>query len=76
MPDLTDAQKKARTERVKRHQKKCDAIMLRPHLEHGQRIRDAAARAGMSVQAWVLDACDAKMMEEGTAMPDSESDSE
>ena len=76
MPDLTDAQKKARTERVKRHQKKCDAIMLRPHLEHGQRIRDAAARAGMSVQTWVLDACDAKMLAEGTAMPDSESDSE
>lgn len=72
MPDLSDAQKKARAERVKRHQKKCDAIMLRPYLEHGQRIRDAAARAGMSVQAWVLDACDAKMMADGDAPPESE----
>lgn len=41
---------------VKRYQEKRDAIMLRPSKEDGQRIRDAAKAAGMSVQAFVIQA--------------------
>ena len=41
---------KTRTEITRDYQKKCDAIMLRPSLENGQRYRQAAASAGMSVQ--------------------------
>ena len=59
-------------ERVKKYQATRDAIMLRPSLDHGARIRAAAKRAGRSVQAWVLDACDAKMMADGDAPPESE----
>ena len=48
-------------ERVKKYQTKCDAIMLRPSKEHGQRIRDAAKAAGQSVQAYILETVDARM---------------
>ena len=33
-----------------------DNIMIRPEKEEGQKIRDAAAKAGQSVQAFILDA--------------------
>lgn len=39
---------------VKKYQEKCDAIMLRPKKKTGAAIRAAAARCGMSVQAWIL----------------------
>lgn len=49
------------TEAHKRASKKWndsrDAIMLRPEKNEGQLIRDAAAEAGLSVQAWVLSCC-------------------
>lgn len=33
-----------------------DNIMIRPEKEEGQKIRDAAARAGQSVQTYILNA--------------------
>ena len=45
-----------KVEYVKKYQEKCDAIMLRPSKERGERIRKAAAASGMSVQAFVLKA--------------------
>ena len=42
-----------------------DNIMLRPSKEEGQQIRDAAAKAGQSVQAYVLDAVRERMADEG-----------
>lgn len=49
------------TEAHKRASKKWndsrDNIMLRPDKEEGQLIRQAAAAAGQSVQAWVLNCC-------------------
>ena len=42
-------------DRVKKYQAKCDAIMLRPKKEEGERIRAAAAAAGKSVQGYILD---------------------
>lgn len=53
------------TEAHKRASKKWndsrDAIMLRPKKEEGQLIREAAAEAGQSVQAWVLSCCREKI---------------
>lgn len=39
---------------VRRYQKKCDAIMLRPKLEEGRKIRETAKSEGVSVQALML----------------------
>lgn len=47
----TDAEKKA----VREYQKRQDNIMIRPSKEEGTRIRSAAAEAGKSVQAFILD---------------------
>lgn len=47
----TDAEKKA----VREYQKRQDNIMIRPSKEEGTRIRKAAADAGKSVQAFILD---------------------
>lgn len=47
----TDAEKKA----VREYQKKRDNIMIRPSKEEGEAIRSAAAKAGKSVQAFILD---------------------
>ena len=44
------------TERTKKYQAKCDAITIRPPLEHGQAIRAAADQAGQSVTAYILEA--------------------
>ena len=38
-----------------------DNIMIRPEMEEGQKIRDAAAKAGQSVQAFILDAVRMRM---------------
>ena len=48
-------------ERVKKYQAKCDAIMLRPPKEEGIQIRKAAAEAGQSVQAYILEAVKERM---------------
>ena len=48
-------------EAVKNYQKNRDAIMLRPTKENGQKIRQAAADAGQSVQAYVLQAVAERM---------------
>lgn len=47
----TEAQRKA----VSAYQKRQDNIMIRPSKEEGARIRAAAERNGMSVQAFILD---------------------
>ena len=49
----TEAEKAA----VKRYQATRDNIMLRLPKEDGQQIRQAAAEAGQSVQAFVLSCC-------------------
>lgn len=49
------------TERVKRYQSTRDAIMLRPAKDHGAVIRAAAAQAGQSVQAYILQAVRERM---------------
>ena len=38
--------------------------MIRPSKEEGQQIRDAAAKAGQSVQAYVLDAVRERMADD------------
>lgn len=38
-----------------------DNIMIRPTMDEGREIRDAAARAGQSVQAYILDAIRERM---------------
>ena len=53
----TDAQKRASTN----YNKSRDNIMIRPSKEHGAKIRAAAAAAGQSVQAYILQAIDARM---------------
>lgn len=47
-----------------RHQAKLDQIMVRPYKEEGQRIREAAARAGESVQGYILAAVRERMERE------------
>ena len=48
----TEAQKRSSTEYNRRH----DAIMLRPSKEQGAEIRQAAADAGQSVTAYIMQA--------------------
>ncbi len=57
----TDAQKRASTNYNKRQ----DNIMIRPSKEHGSTIRAAAAAAGQSVQAYVLQAVQERLNKEG-----------
>lgn len=54
---LTDAQIKARVNYNRRQ----DNIMIRPSKDEGARIRQAAADAGMSVQAYILDTLRARI---------------
>ena len=53
----TKAQRKA----VSAYQKRQDNIMIRPSKDEGTRIRQAAAVAGMSVQAFILDTLRARI---------------
>lgn len=53
----TKAQRKA----VSAYQKRQDNIMIRPSKDEGARIRQAAAVAGMSVQAFILDTLRARI---------------
>lgn len=59
----TEAQKRASTN----YNRKQDNIMIRPSKEEGTAIRAAAAAAGMSVQAYVLQAVRAWMEREGAS---------
>lgn len=47
----TEAEKRA----VREYQRNRDNIMIRPSKEEGAKIRQAAADAGKSVQAFILD---------------------
>ena len=51
---------------VKRYQATRDAIMIRPSKEAGQEIRTAAAEAGQSVQAYILQAIRDRMSRDKT----------
>lgn len=44
-----------------RHVAKLDQIKIQPYKEEGERIRAAAAAAGQSVQAYILDAVRERM---------------
>lgn len=48
-----------------KYNKSRDNIMIRPSKDEGQQIRQAAAEAGKSVQAFILDAVRAKIKETG-----------
>ena len=56
----TEAEKRA----VYNYQKSRDNIMIRPTKEEGQHIREAAARAGESVQGYILAAVRERMERE------------
>lgn len=56
----TDAQKRA----VREYQKRQDNIMIRPSKDEGAEIRQAAAKAGKSVQGYILDILRAHRNEE------------
>ena len=50
-----------------RHQAKLDRIIIQPYADEGQRIRAAAANAGLSVQAYILGAVRQRMEQEKEA---------
>ena len=58
---VSDAHKRA----SKKWNESRDNIMIRPSKDEGQQIRQAAAEAGQSVQAFILDAVRSKMWENG-----------
>ena len=49
-----------------RHQAKLDRIVIQPEKEEGTMIRQAAANAGQSVQAYILQAIKERMERENT----------
>lgn len=57
----TEAQKRASV----KYNRKQDNLMCRPSKEEGQKIRNAAQAAGMSVQAYMLEAVREKMSRDG-----------
>ena len=63
----TDAQKRAAVTYNRRQ----DNIMVRPSKEKGGAIRAAAAVAGQSVQAYVIQACFERMQRDGFTPPSS-----
>ena len=58
----TDAQRAA----VLRHQAKLDRIVIQPEKEEGTIIRQAASKAGQSVQGYILQAIKERMERENT----------
>ena len=64
----TDAQKRASTN----FNKKQDNIMIRPSKSEGATIRQAAADAGQSVQAYVLQAIRERMQREWRQTADND----
>lgn len=67
MARATDAQKRA----VRKYQQGQDSIMIRPSKDKGSAIRTAAAAAGQSVQAYVIQACFDRMQRDGFTPPAS-----
>lgn len=65
MARATDAQKRA----VRKYQQGQDSIMIRPSKDKGGAIRTAAAAAGQSVQAYVIQACTERMQRDGFTPP-------
>ena len=59
---FTDARRRAND----KYQEKLDSFSIRTTKEHGQAIRDAAARAGVSLNQFVLDAINKKLENEST----------
>lgn len=51
----------SKVERVKRAQAKCDQITIRPKKEVGQRIRAAAAEAGLPLQRYIIQSVEEKI---------------
>lgn len=51
----------SKADQVKRAQAKCDAIMLRPKKEDGRRIREAALKAGLPLQRYIIQAVEEKI---------------
>ena len=64
----TEARKRANAAYNRRQ----DNIMIRPSKDEGARIRAAAADAGMSVQAYILDTLRARIGAGETALSDGE----
>lgn len=56
------------------YNKRQDNIMVRPSKEHGATIRNAAAAAGQSVQAYILQAVNERMERDGIKLVNEESD--
>lgn len=52
---------KAHLDGNKRHQAKLDRLIIQPYKDEGQRIRNAAAAAGETVQRYILAAVRARM---------------
>ena len=48
-----------------RYNSKCDAINIRPIKEQGQKIREAAAASGQSLQGYILQAIAERMERDG-----------
>lgn len=63
----TAAEKQA----VKKYQQSRDNIMIRPTKEEGAEIRTAAANAGESVQAYILQAVRERMVRDASPALDS-----
>lgn len=51
----------SKVERVKRAQAKCDQITIRPKKEVGHRIREAASKAGLPLQRYIIQAVEEKI---------------
>lgn len=60
---MSDAKRQANAA----YQKRQDALTIRPSKDEGARIRQAAADAGMSVQAFILDTLRARIGTDETA---------
>lgn len=63
---MSETEKKRESNRkaVAAYQKRQDNIMIRPSKEHGAKIRAAAAKAGLSVQKYILQVLDEKLAAE------------
>ena len=61
---------KAHLDGNKRHQAKLDRLIIQPYKDEGQRIREAAAEAGETVQGYILAAIRQRMeREQATPRP-------
>lgn len=61
---MTDAKREGN----KRYKARHDKIKVQPQAEAGERIREAAAASGKSIQRYILDAVQARMEKDGFVM--------